>query len=198
VITHHGGSYLLGASQLPEAASVERAAACGAADRLRAAGHTVEIVSVGSTPTASAASDLSGVTEMRPGVYLFGDRSMLALGVCRESDLAASVLTTVIGRTRDGAVLLDAGWSALGRDPGVPALGPGPGLGAVMGGGPVVASATQEHGVVPEPGWLAIGDRVRVVPNHACATAEMHTELVLVRGDAVVGRVERPRSWVWG
>lgn len=194
VMTHHGGSYSGTPTDVPSAAARERDAVVAAADRLRNAGHRIDMVSVGSTPTASVAADLAGVTEMRPGVYLFGDRSMVALGACDPGDVAATVISTVIGHTRAGAALIDAGWAALGRDAGVPAIGPDPGLGALVESGTVVSSATQEHGVVGS-GRLAVGDRVRIAPNHACATAEMHDELVLVRGGEVVGRVRRPRGW---
>lgn len=207
VMTHAGGSYLVERDEVPSVASAEREAVRTASRRLRTAGHAVEVVSVGSTPTMAAVDHLDGVTEARPGVFLFGDLSMVALGACTHADLALSTLATVIGSTQQGEVsLIDAGWSALSQDPGVAALGGETGIGVVVAAGAeladshlVVSHANQEHGFVRArsggPTRLRTGSRVRVLPNHACATAEMHQEMILVSGEAVVGRVDRPRGW---
>lgn len=207
VMTHGGGSYLVSPEAVASVASAERDAVVGAARRLREVGHELEIVSVGSTPTFAAVDHLEGVSEARPGVYLFGDLSILALGGCRASDLALSVLATVIGLAQGGDMaLIDAGWSALSQDRGAPVLGLGAGLGRVttaemnlLESELVVSGANQEHGFVTRASagstGLSIGDRVRVWPNHACATAEMHQQLALVAGDDVEGQVHRPRGW---
>lgn len=195
VMTHAGASYV----EAPDVvASAERDAVVLAAGRLRDAGHVVDMVSVGSSPTFAAVDHLHGVSEARPGVYLFGDESQVALGASGAEDVAMTVLATVIGR-KGGAVVIDAGWSALSQDRGVPRLqGCGYGVGE---GDPdlVVSAATQEHGIVErrsgaDPG-LAVGDRIRIRPLHACATAEMHPSFATVRGTTLVGRVTRPRGW---
>ncbi len=207
VMTHAGGSYLVKPAEVASIASMERASVVIAADRLRAAGHEIEMISVGSTPTVATVDHLGGVTEARPGVYLFGDLSLVALGACTEADLALSTLATVIGSSPDGRLsFIDAGWSALSQDKGAPILGEDAGLGVVapvsgkaMDGRLVVSAANQEHGFVTSrdgsPTGLATGDRVRVFPNHACATAEMHHRLTLVSDGAVVGIELRPRDW---
>ncbi len=207
VMTHAGGSYLVNPAQVASIAVMERSAVAAAADRLRGAGHEIELVSVGSTPTVAAVDHLAGVTEARPGVYLFGDLSMVALGACTEADIALATLATVIGSSPDGRLsFIDAGWSALSQDKGVPALGEDAGLGVVapvdgdaMDARLVVSAANQEHGFVTSPDGsptgLAIGDRVRVFPNHACATAEMHHRMTLVADGEVVGTELRPRDW---
>ena len=209
VMTHGGGSYLGSRQDVGRVAGVERDAVVFAASRLLDAGHRIEMVSVGSTPTFVTVDHLDGVTEARPGVYLFGDMSMVELGIFPPDRMALSVLATVIGLRAGGSTaLIDAGWSALSQDHGVPSLGGRTGIGAVTGpdqNGPVVrdglvvSGSNQEHGFVtaPEggPTGLAIGDRVRVWPNHACATAEMHSEFVTVRGPDIVGTVGRPRGW---
>ena len=96
--------------------------AVAAAKTLRAAGHECPVVSVGSTPTAHFAEDLTGVTEMRAGVYMFFDLVMHGVGVCTTDDIAISVLATVIGtKPEKGWILVDAGWMALSRDRGTAA-----------------------------------------------------------------------------
>lgn len=98
VLTHAGESYSCrGGEGLPEAAEAERAAAVKAAELLRSHGHASPIVSVGSTPTAHFAPDLSDVTEIRAGVFMFFDLVMHGIGVCAIDDIALSVLATVIG-----------------------------------------------------------------------------------------------------
>jgi D-serine deaminase-like pyridoxal phosphate-dependent protein len=187
VLTHAGESYF---ATTPEArrraAEQERDAAVAAAGRLRAAGLPVPVVSVGSTPTAHAAEDLTGVTELRAGTYVFYDLVMAGLGVCRLEDLALSVVVTVIGhRPELGRILTDGGWTAMSRDRGTArqAQDQGYGLVTTLDGellpGLVMTDASQEHGTLtardgaPLPD-LPLGTRLRVLPNHACATAGQH------------------------
>ncbi len=198
VMTHAGESYGVSGGEAHAAcAERERAAVVVAAEALRAAGLDCPVVSVGSTPTAHAARDLSGVTEVRAGVHVFLDLVMAGIGVCSTDDIALSVLTTVIGHQRDrGWVLVDAGWMAMSRDRGtaVQAVDQGYGLvcdveGRVLGD-LVVAQANQEHGIValragsggvlPD---LAVGTLLRVLPNHACATAAQFGEYAVLRAD---------------
>lgn len=180
VMTHRGGSYEAQSEiELIAHAEAERAAAVQAAEALRAAGYACPVVSVGSTPTALFAADLTGVTEVRAGVYVFNDLVMTGLGVCRPEDIAISVLTSVIGhQAHRGWVLVDAGWMALSRDQGRDDQGYG-----MIAGRPdlIVVSANQEHGIVAhrgggpfEPTDFPIGSTLRILPNHACATAAQH------------------------
>lgn len=180
VMTHCGGSYAAQSpSELVEHAEAERSAAVQAAEALRAAGHPCPVVSVGSTPTALFAADLAGVTEVRAGVYVFNDLVMADLGVCQPEDIAISVLTSVIGHQAErGRILVDAGWMALSRDLGQNTHGYG-----MVAGQPdlIVVSANQEHGILASRSGapvdlsaLPIGSRLRILPNHACATAAQH------------------------
>ena len=166
----------------------ERETAVAAATILRSAGLPCPVVSVGSTPTAYSATDLSGVTEVRAGVFVFFDLVMAGLGVCSVDDIAITVLASVIGASpRHGHLVVDAGWMALSRDRGTAGQSLDQGYGRVcdLAGRPysdlIVCDANQEHGVVGRtPGsdaplpHLSIGDRVRILPNHACATAAQH------------------------
>jgi len=186
VMTHAGESY---ACRTPEAlramAEQERVAVVLAASRLRAAGHAAPMVSVGSTPTALFAEDLAGVTEVRAGVFVFFDLVMAGIGVCTQDDIAVSVLTTVIGHQRArGWIIVDAGWMAMSRDRGTASQPLDQGYGLVCDAegrelpGLLLCSANQEHGIVgrrdgapgPMP-ELPVGTLLRILPNHACATA---------------------------
>lgn len=120
VLTHAGGSYAACDVQgLQRAAEEERSAVVTAARFLREGGFTCPVVSVGSTPTALSVVDLTGVTEVRAGVYVFFDLVMVGIGVCSVNDIAISVLATVIGHQREkGWILIDAGWMAMSRDRG--------------------------------------------------------------------------------
>lgn len=196
VMTHAGSSYELNTPQaLSALAEQERAGCLRAAQRLRGVGIPCKTVSVGSTPTALAANDLQGVTEVRAGVYVFFDLVMHNVGVCAVNDIALGVLTTVIGHQRDkGWIIVDAGWMAMSRDRGSSrqACDFGYGLPCTLDGKPlegyVLSSANQEHGILAlaptdRPAGAAdpetcfpVGTRLRILPNHACATGAQFPE----------------------
>lgn len=188
VMTHAGASYALDTPEALRAmAEQERAGCVRAAQRLRAAGLPCPVVSVGSTPTACSAEHLQGVTEVRAGVYAFFDLVMLNVGVCQREDIALSVLTTVIGHQAEkGWAIVDAGWMAMSRDRGTQAQRCDYGYGQVCDAdgrwldGLTLVGANQEHGIVgaapgQDPGSiverLPVGTLLRILPNHACATA---------------------------
>jgi D-serine deaminase-like pyridoxal phosphate-dependent protein len=187
VLTHAGESYHCSSIRaVRELAERERAGAVGAAARLRAAGLSAPIVSVGSTPTAMLAEQLSGVTEVRAGVYMFNDLFMAGLEICGIEDIAISVLVSVIGHQPErGWIITDGGWMALSRDRSTSTQSQDQGYGLVcdVSGRPlsddlIVASLNQEHGIVTQRQKkaldltrLPIGTLLRILPNHACATA---------------------------
>ncbi|HUI60668.1 MAG TPA: alanine racemase [Steroidobacteraceae bacterium] len=198
VMTHSGGSYSCrGGDQLSAAAERERSAAVGSAEMLRAAGMPCPVVSVGSTPAALSARDLTGVTEVRAGVFVFFDLVMAGIGVCAIDDIAISVLASVIGHQRQrGQILVDAGWTALSRDRGTADQPVDQGYGLVCDQAGrvltdcIVTAVNQEHGIISlRPGSgaplpeLPVGARVRILPNHACATATQHGEYAVVGAD---------------
>ena len=201
VMTHAGASYALhDPKALEEMAERERAGCVWAAERLRSAGHRCEIVSVGSTPTALSARSLDGVTEVRAGVYVFFDLVMAGVGVCTRDEIALSVLCSVIGHRLDtGWVITDAGWMAMSRDRGTQAQVRDYGYGAVcdVDGHPIpqlaFADANQEHGVLH---WIGeeridleqcfpVGAQLRIVPNHACATAAQFDSYTVLSSQGV-------------
>jgi D-serine deaminase-like pyridoxal phosphate-dependent protein len=190
VMAHAGASYALDREDdLRRMAEQERSGTVRAAERLRASGLPCPAVSVGSTPTALSAAHLDGVTEVRAGVYVFFDLVMLNVGVCRTEDLALSVLATVIGHRREkGWAIVDAGWMAMSRDRGTEKQRHDFGYGQVCdeSGEPIpgctLVGANQEHGIVGFAGAIdtdiaarfPVGTRLRILPNHACATAAQH------------------------
>jgi D-serine deaminase-like pyridoxal phosphate-dependent protein len=205
VLTHAGESYhCRTVDEIRAIAETERDTAVEAAGILRANGLPCPVVSVGSTPTATFAGDLTGVTEVRAGVFVFQDLTMVGLGVCAVEDIAVSVLASVIGHQRDrGWVVVDAGWTALSQDPGADrSYGRVCDLAGVPIGDTVVTMTNQEHGVIAardgEIDWdrFAIGERVRILPNHACATCTMHDRYHVVDGGAeIVDQWDRFRGW---
>lgn len=210
VLTHAGDSYNCRSVEAIEAlAEQERAGAVRAAQRLRAGGHAAPVVSVGSTPTAHFARSLDGVSEVRAGVFVFFDLVMSGIGVCETSDIALSVLCTVIGHQRDkGWLITDAGWMAMSRDRGTAKQPVDQGYGVVcdIDGKPladlVMVDANQEHGIVShrtDPAatpMLPVGTLLRILPNHACATAAQHGGYTVVAGSADI-EAQWPRFGGW-
>ena len=211
VMTHAGSSYETDDPvALARIAEQERFAAVRAGERLREAGIACPHVSVGSTPTALAAERLGGVTEVRAGVYVFFDLVMHNVGVCRTDEIALSVLTTVIGHQEaKGWAIVDAGWMAMSRDRGTARQKHDFGYGQVCAEdgmpltGYVVVDANQEHGIVARasgmdaaiPARFPVGTRLRILPNHACATAAQYPEYHAVSSD---GETETwPRFYGW-
>ena len=206
VMTHAGGSYDCSSLDAVQAhARQERDFTVAAANRLRAEGLPCPVVSVGSTPTAMTTENLDGVTEIRPGVYTFLDLFQAGLGVAEIKDIAVSVLTTVIGHQADkGWVIVDAGWMAMSRDRGTAQQNIDQGYGLVcdVAGKPlgdvVMGSANQEHGILMarDSGRriaradFPVGTLLRILPNHACATASQYGAYIVLE--------EEKLSFVWG
>lgn len=156
---------------------------------LDAAGLRPEVVSGGSTPTAWAAHRIPGVTEVRPGTYVYNDRTTAAIGACAWEECALTVLATVVSTAVPGQAVIDAGTKALGREPVRGAEGEG--FGALLDRPEVVVSRmSEEHGVLDlsATSWRPkVGDTVRVVPNHVCIVVHLFDEVHVLRD----GDVER-------
>jgi D-serine deaminase-like pyridoxal phosphate-dependent protein len=211
VMTHAGASYDCRSREEFEAmAEQERALTVDAAERLRAAGLSCPMVSVGSTPTLHYARRLDGVTEARAGVYVFGDLVQAELGTCGFDDIAIAVIASVIGHNRHhGRVLIDAGFLALSRDRGTADLPVDWGYGAVCDAATaeiiedvIVSSTNQEHGILTSRsgeidfGRFPVGSRVKILPNHACATAAAHDRYFVTDGSERIADVwERVNGW---
>jgi D-serine deaminase-like pyridoxal phosphate-dependent protein len=211
VMTHAGDSYnCRSVDAIRAMAERERAAVVQCAQALRQAGLACPVVSVGSTPTATYAERLDGVTEVRAGVYMFFDLVMAGLEVCTLDDIALSVLATVIGhQPAKHWIITDAGWMALSRDRGTAKQKVDQGYGAVCdaNGAPIddliVIDTNQEHGIIADRhgraidlGRFPVGTQLRILPNHACATAAQHAAYHVVDGGTTVeARWPRFNGW---
>jgi D-serine deaminase-like pyridoxal phosphate-dependent protein len=169
-----------------QAEEVERLshAVRAAVDALDQAGVRPGIVSGGSTPTAWTAHELDGVTEIRPGTYVYNDRTTAQLGACEWSDCALTILATVVSTSVPGQVVLDAGSKALGREP---PEGEGQGYAALLERPDVIVRRlSEEHGIIDlsDTDWRpVVGERVRLVPNHACVAIHLHEVVYGMRGE---------------
>jgi D-serine deaminase-like pyridoxal phosphate-dependent protein len=189
LFTHGGHGY---GGQTPEdVAAIGRAEGrivVDAAEAVRAAGLPVADVSLGSTPTVRAAITEAGVTECRPGTYVYQDLSQVSLGTCRLEDCAMTVLATVVSAPAPDRAVIDAGSKTVSNDPLRPRLG---GHGLVVGRRSRLARLSEEHGVIQvEAGEsFRVGERVRILPNHACIVSNLHDRLVAVRAGRVEGQI---------
>jgi D-serine deaminase-like pyridoxal phosphate-dependent protein len=210
VMTHAGHSYdCRDVACIKEVAEHERATVVHAASRLRGAGIDCEVVSVGSTPTMTHAENLDGVTEARPGVYMFQDLFQAEIDSCAREDIALTVLTSVIGLKRsENRFLVDAGALALSKDRSTQATDHDSGYGSVwdIDGKPafgdcIIRRVYQEHGVAvsdsPLPfDRLPVGARARIAPNHSCITAAAHDRYYVVDGGRdVIAEWDRINGW---
>lgn len=153
------------------------------AEQLTRAGIPPRVISCGSTPSMPFVAQMPGVTEARPGVYVFGDLKQVELGTLRREECALTVLATVVSHPAPGRYILDSGTKALSSDHYASwtfgALKRFPGV--------IITRASEEHGIIEGVDLpLRIGDKVEVIPNHACATCNMHDEFYIVEDSNVV------------
>jgi D-serine deaminase-like pyridoxal phosphate-dependent protein len=157
----------------------------GAFDR---AGVRPTVVSGGSTPTMWNTHELTGVTEFRPGTYVYNDRTTAAIGACDWDDCAFTVLATVVSTAVPNQAVIDAGTKALGREP-MRGIDPAEGFGCVLGRHDVVVkSMSEEHGILDlsSSDWRpSVGEKVRIIPNHVCIVVHLNDVIAGIRGDVV-------------
>jgi D-serine deaminase-like pyridoxal phosphate-dependent protein len=183
VFTHGGHGYRGPAERAPAAAD-EVDALARARDTLEAAGHPVEVVSAGSTPTAELAAR-EPVTEVRPGTYALNDAQQVGLGSVQPAATALLVVATVVSAAVPGQFIVDAGAKAVSRDfsPLVQ------GFGWLPGRDQPLRAVNDYHGFVDLPASASpprIGDRVTIVPTHVCPTVNLYDELVVIEAGRVV------------
>lgn len=208
LLSHAGHGYAAGSEeQLEGIARDEIAILNGLAARVREAATEVTEISVGSTPTARFITNQHGATEMRPGNYVFRDRTQVGLGSASLADCAMTVVSTVVSRPARTRVVFDAGSKTLTTDglrgftshaghglvfPSLYRTDPDPSI--------IVERLSEEHAVarVQPDCALQVGDRVRILPNHACVVTNLMDEIVLADGLNVVERlpvVARGKIW---
>ncbi len=158
-------------------------------DALDDAGLDARVVSGGSTPLAWRIHEVPGVTEIRPGTYVYNDRTTASIGACDWEDCALTVAATVVSTAVPGQAVIDAGTKALGREP---VRSEGDGYGALLDQPDVIVSRmSEEHGILDlsRTNWRPrVGDVVRVVPNHVCIVVHLFDEIIGVRGHSVETR----------
>jgi D-serine deaminase-like pyridoxal phosphate-dependent protein len=207
VMTHAGHSYQgRSVAEITQIAELERSHVVYAAQRLRNEGHVISVVSAGSSPTGRHAETMSGLTEFRAGVYMFGDLFQAEIETHARDSIALTVLTSVIGQP-SGRLLIDAGALALSKDRSTELTPNDYGYGLVLDihgepalGDAIVRKAYQEHGVVElDPNSMIatpVGTRLRVLPNHACLTAAAHDRYHVIDGsDGIVAVWPRMNGW---
>jgi D-serine deaminase-like pyridoxal phosphate-dependent protein len=176
---------------LKTAGEEEGAMMADLADRLRNIGIPIVDVSVGSTPTSLYAAAVKGVTEIRPGTYVYNDRMQARFGVCSLEDCAGSVWVTVVSRPSADLAVIDGGSKTFATDvqPNVEPLML-QGFGHIEGlDDAVLERLSEEHGMLRlgPNSQLAnpqIGSRLRIIPNHICSTVNLHNKVYFTNGDA--------------
>jgi len=156
-------------------------------DDFEKAGMEVRIVSGGSTPTLFHSHEVEGLTEIRPGTYVFNDLNTVRSGGCRLEECAARVLATVVSTAKEGQMIIDGGSKTFSSDR--PVSGPEVTFGQLVEApGARFHKMNEEHGFIDitraERGFT-VGDRVQVIPNHVCVAMNLHERVYGVRGDRV-------------
>jgi D-serine deaminase-like pyridoxal phosphate-dependent protein len=186
VMTHEGHANSADPADIEAIAIAAGEAIVDTAERIRGHGIELPTVSVGSTPAAFYTPTVAGVTEMRPGTYVFNDNSAFRYGRLGVDDCAARFVATVVSRPAPDRAVLDTGSKSLAMDPSKSH----PGHGYVVGHPNVVISKlSEEHGVceIPEgEEGFNVGDRVEVIPNHICPTVNLMNELLIARDGQII------------
>ena len=199
LLSHAGHGYTASSRDaLERVAADEIAIHTRIAGELRAKGVHVDEISVGATPTARFITAQRGVTEMRPGNYVFFDRTQAGLESARLDDCALHIVASVVSRPSPTRAIFDAGSKTLSSD-GARGFGPSEGYGLVFPSldaaepdrSIVIERLSEEHANVrvPDTCTLRAGDRVRILPNHSCVVVNLADELLLCDGDHVVEHV---------
>jgi D-serine deaminase-like pyridoxal phosphate-dependent protein len=159
-----------------------------ALDQFEKAGVRPKVVSGGSTPTLWNTHEIEGVTEFRPGTYVYNDRTTAAIGACSWDDCALTVLATVVSTAVPGQAVVDAGTKALGREP-MRGTDSAEGFGCLLNDRDVIVkSMSEEHGILDLSRTLwrpKVGEKVRIIPNHVCIVVHLNDVIAGVRGDIV-------------
>lgn len=190
LITHEGQAIVAGNPDQVRAGGIAAGEAMAkTAEQVRAAGLEVPTVSVGMTVTAKVTATVSGITETRPGTYVFYDRSGVVHGIVPWEQCAATVLATVVTRPAPDRLMLDSGSKTLTSDSAL-IYPPMAGYGHVVGHPDwLIEKLSEEHGwvKVPPDDPVAIGAQVEIIPNHICPVVNLFDEMTLIRGNEVVG-----------
>ena len=203
ILSHSGHAYRTrNTDEAAQIAEQERQVMVWFAELLRTDALPVREISVGSTPAMVAVKDLTGVTEARPGNYIFYDRTMVLIGCCEPQDVAVSVLATVVSHQPGAShFVVDAGALSLSKDLGPSHLGLELAYGEVKGHPELaVASVSQEHGLIRAAappaieGKFKVGQQIEIIPNHSCLTEAHFDEYIVIEGGQVMDRLHIERG----
>lgn len=187
LMTHGGHAYNAACKEdIAEIGHEEGAVMVATADLLLQDGIQVETVSVGSTPTAPYCAAVDGVTEIRPGTYAFYDLTQVDLFACALKNCALTVLATVTSHPAQNRAIIDAGKKAMTSDP-AGRIGRSNGYGLIPAKNTLVTRLSEEHGIIESDTKFEIGEKIKIIPNHACVVVNMFDEMYGVRN----GEVER-------
>lgn len=186
LMTHAGHAYYQTTKEAVERVGTQEGEVMvKTAELLRKNGLSVAVVSTGSTPTAKYCGRVKGVTEIRPGNYVFYDLTQINLFSCKLHNCALSVLATVTSRPAKNRVVVDAGKKALTSDPLGRTGNHGDGYGFISEKNATLDRLSEEHGVIETDTPFEIGEKVRIIPNHACVVVNMFDEMYGIRGGQV-------------
>jgi D-serine deaminase-like pyridoxal phosphate-dependent protein len=199
LLSHAGHAYNAESDQDIKAIAIEEARILmDVARRARSCGANIEEISVGATPTARFSATIPGITEMRPGNYVYFDRTQVALGAATLDDCALTVLATVVTKHKD-RVIFDSGSKTLTSDGARGANNAGYGAvftrvedPASLDSNLLIERLSEEHATVRVTSGrtpLQPGNRVRILPNHSCVVSNLVDEVVLVDGTQVLDRM---------
>jgi len=195
LLSHAGhGYHAVSEDELCAVAAREAEILTTLGESARRSGIAIEELSVGATPTLRFSARQRGLTELRPGNYVYFDRTQVALGAATVVDCALTVLATVVSKPAADRIILDSGSKTLTNDQ-ARGIAKAPGLGAILNEdataeapGLTIERLSEEHATVRAAGGTRLepGDRVRVVPNHSCVVSNLVDVVRLVEGDVVV------------
>lgn len=191
ILSHAGHAYsATNRSELTMIAEEEGYFMVDLADRLQAGGCEIRQVSVGSTPTIRYSGKIKGITEIRPGNYIFNDMMQVSMGTCVQSQCALTVLASVTSIKPDQRAVIDAGSKALSLEQGVHGNQLLSGYGYIPGLDSKVVRVSEEHGIITHNiDTLKLTQKVRIIPNHACPVANLFDKAYLVDGDEVIDQI---------
>jgi len=188
IMTHAGHAYAAaGKREVAEIGEHEGRFMVETAGLIRAAGIPVSDISVGSTPTAPHAATVPGVTEIRPGNYIFNDMMQVVLGTVPLKNCALTVLATVISLPAKNRAVIDAGSKALALDKGAHGHEQLRGFGHILKKKATLERLSEEHGIINyDREKFLPGEKVRIIPNHACPVVNLFNFAYLVDGREVI------------
>ncbi len=192
LFTHAGHAYSAKSkSEISDIARQEAAEILKAKKILNTNGIEVATISVGSTPTAKEVIEIEGITEARPGNYIFFDGIQQSLGVCSFEQCSLYILATVISQPSAERIICDAGSKALNLDRGAHPGNNLNGFGTILNLNGQIERVSEEHGIIilNEPANIKIGSPLLIIPNHACVVANLYDTYHVVDVDLSVQTV---------